>query len=219
MTTPTRRQARATRRKSPVQAQRRSRARLQKRLVRYAAVGAVGVIGALIIVALILPSIQRGTAQTVADRPTNGPGETFPDRGRNHIPQAVRASENAYSSTPPTSGDHWPVWTDCGIHDEPLANEMQIHNLEHGYVAIQYKTQDQTLINSLKEAAKKLPGWPDFYLLAPYPDMEQTIALTAWGVMQRLETVDEQAMRVFAEAYRRRGPEAVAQGCGTPAAG
>lgn len=210
-----RRQARPTRRRPPEQAQRRSKERFRKRLIRYGAIGAVGVIGALIIVALILPSISGGALRNNAS-PTGepqGPGTVFSDMGRDHIPQAERAASNAYNSVPPTSGSHWPVWEKCGVHDKPVANELQVHNLEHGFVVIQYKTDDKATIDQLKKVAEKLPGWPNYYILAPYPTMEPPIALTAWRVMQTLTTVDEKAIQDFAKAHRTQGPEPGAPGC------
>lgn len=218
-----RRQAKPTRRRPPEQAKRRSKERVRKRLIRYGAIGAVAVIGALIIVALILPSIggrgfghNRGGAFTNNTTPTGapqGPGTVFNDMGRNHIPQAERAAGNAYNSVPPTSGNHWPVWAKCGAHDKPIANEEQVHDLEHGFVIIQYKTDDKATIDQLKKVVEKLPGWPSYYILAPYATMEPTIALTAWRVMQSLTTVDEKAIQDFARAYRTQGPEPGAPGC------
>ncbi|MSQ13940.1 MAG: DUF3105 domain-containing protein [Dehalococcoidia bacterium] len=210
-----RRQAKPTRRRPPEQVKRRSNERVRKRLVRYGAIAAVGVIGALIIVALILPSISRGMFSNNAS-PTGvpqGPGAVFADMGQQHIPQAEHAADNTYNSVPPTSGNHWPVWAKCGVHDEPVANELQVHNLEHGFVVIQYKTDDKATIDQLKQVAEKLPGWPNFYMLAPYPTMEPTIALTAWRVMQSLATVDEKAIQDFAKAHRTQGPELGAPGC------
>lgn len=209
-----RRQAKPTRRRPPEQVKRRSKERIRKRLIRYGAIAAVGIIGALIIVALILPSITGGMFN---NNPTpgvpQGPGTVFADMGAQHISQAERAADNAYNSVPPTSGNHWPVWAKCGAHDAPLANELQVHNLEHGFVVIQYKTDDKATIDQLKQVVEKLPGWPNFYILAPYPTMEPTIALTAWRVMQTLTTVDEKAIQDFAKAHRTRGPEPGAPSC------
>ena len=211
-----RRQAKPTRRRPPEQAKRRSQERLRKRIIRYGAVASVAIIGALIIVALILPSLTRGLNSTNnpgASSVPQGPGTVYSDMGRTHISQAERASTNAYNSVPPTSGDHWPVWAQCGVHDTPIENERQVHNLEHGFVVIQYKTDDKAVIDQLKKIVEKLPGWPNFYVLAPYPTMEPTIALTAWRVMQPLTTPDEKAIQDFAKAYRTQGPEPGAPGC------
>ena len=116
-----------------------------------------------------------------------------------------------YNSAPPTSGDHARTPTRCRIFNDPVPDEIQVHNLEHGFVTIQYNSEDATLVNRLTTAVQALPDWPSYYILAPYEKMEETIALTAWGVVQYLDAVDEPAMRAFADAYRGRGLEA-----GTP---
>ena len=51
--------------------------------------------------------------------------------------------------------------------------------------------------------------------MAPYPDMDATISLTAWNRVLYLDSVDEDAMQEFADAYQARGPE-VARGCDSP---
>lgn len=61
--------------------------------------------------------------------------ETFPDQGRNHIPDGT-AEE--YNSDPPTSGPHYAEWEKPGIYDRVLADGRLIHSLEHGYIVISY---------------------------------------------------------------------------------
>ena len=39
--------------------------------------------------------------------------------------------------------------------------------------------------------------------------MDETVALTAWGVLQYLDAYDEQAITDFIDAYRNKGPERV----------
>ena len=121
---------------------------------------------------------------------------------------------NYYTTYPPTSGSHSPGWTNCGIHQAPVEDEVLVHNLEHGFVNIQYNTEDEALIEELKAVAEDLPGWPDYYILTPYPDLDRDspIALTAWRVIQYLDTVDAEAIEEFATAYRTFGPEP-ASGC------
>ena len=176
---------------------------------RWLVVGGIGLIGLITLLSLILPYLPmpNPTAPTTA-----GPGTLLPDLGQTHIPQAQSMPVSYYNSIPPTSGNHWgPVWAKCGIIDTQVPNEAQVHNLEHGYVVIQYNPSkiDQATIDQLKATVKKLPGWSDFYIVAPYADMTSPIALTAWRHIQTLDTVDETVMRAFADAYRVRGPENV----------
>ena len=174
----------------------------------------------LIIAGLALPSFGGGasggtpTTQTLADRPTGdaAPGDFLTDQGRVHLAVGEVNPVDYYNSTPPTSGAHAPSWVQCGIYTEPIQDEFQVHNLEHGFVLLQYNTEDSALITESTSVAQVLDGWPNYFIVAPYPEMEHTIALTAWGVTEYMETVDPSDIEAFVNAYRGRGPEA-----GTPA--
>ncbi len=140
------------------------------------------------------------------NRGSAGPGESFAIQGRQHIP--VGATHDAYNSSPPTSGWHYAdqvaPW---GVSASPIANEIQVHNLEHGGIVIQYKdTGDAVLIGQLTALAR---SYPTKIVLAPYTGMPARIALTAWGRRQTFEQYDEAAIRAFITAYINKGPEDV----------
>jgi len=63
------------------------------------------------------------------------PGELVEDRGRKHI---LDIAESSYSSHPPTSGDHFPIWAKKGVYDRVISEGYLIHSLEHGYVVVHY---------------------------------------------------------------------------------
>ena len=136
---------------------------------------------------------------------SSGPGGEFPDQGDQHI--ANEQSFTGYSSAPPTSGPHWGAPAPWGIHSEPLPNEWQVHNLEHGGVMIQYNTEDQNLITQLRRFAQKQSDFPCFLIVAPYPDMQFPVAVTAWGVRDTMESYDEARLQEFVDAYLNKGPE------------
>ena len=153
---------------------------------------------------------------------SNGPGEKFPNLGTRHIPEIEIF--DGYNSVPPTSGPHWLAPAAWGIYGEPLPNERQVHNLEHGGVMIQYNTEDLGLIRQLRRFAQKQPNFPCHLIVAPYPDMPFTIALTAWpgkpstspsgptyldGVRDTMDAYDEERLQEFVDAYRAKGPERV----------
>ena len=196
-------------------AERRVRRRFWRRILRYLTIAGVGLLGLAIIVGLFLPSVPGIGPQQAAQttRRGGGPGTTVPDQGRTHLGVGEASPAGYYSSAPPTSGNHAPVWTECGVLTSPLPDEVQVHNLEHGFVMVQYNTQDQAVIDALKDVVRGLTRSPDYLIMAPYPTMTETIALTAWGKVQYLETVDEGAIQAFAEAYRGRGPEIGSLGC------
>lgn len=82
-----------------------------------------------------------------------------------------------------------------------------MHNLEHGGILVQYSCDDcPELVAKLEEVVKR---YPSMVILAPYPDMPQRIALTAWGRIAKLSVFDEDTIASFIEAYRDKGPEKV----------
>ena len=215
---------RSPRRVSQTEKRRARQGRRQNkgRLKAVLAMMGMGVLAVLIIAGLALPSFGGGgggqniSSESLADRPTGdeAPGNPFDDQGRVHLEVGERNPEGYYNSNPPTSGAHAPSWVDCGIHAEPILDEFQVHNLEHGFVIIQYNTEDETMVSNIKEVAEGLDQWPHYYILAPYPELENTIALTAWGIAQYMDTVDVSTIETFAKAYRGRGPEANTPSCG-----
>lgn len=202
---------------------RQGRRQQKSRLKAGLAIAGMGVLAALIIAGLALPSFGGGasgghgdtTTQTLADRPTGAaaPGEFFPSLGSSHLQVGESAPADYYNTAPPTSGDHAPSPTRCGIFDDPIPNEIQVHNLEHGFVLVQYSSEDPALLTELRSVVEVLNEWPAYYILAPYPDMEETIALTAWGVVQYLDAVDPSDIEAFARAYRGRGLESGTPSC------
>lgn len=86
-----------------------------------------------------------------------------------------------------------------GIHTQPIPDELQVHNLEDGGVLVQYNCRDcDDLIAELKAIVSR---YPDKVILAPYPQMDTRIALTAWGRIDTFDTVDEPRIVRFIEAY------------------
>ncbi len=191
---------------------RRARRKARRGLLRGLGLATIAVIALALIGSLILPSILNpGGGQRKALSPeerAKGPGQHLTDQGAQHI--AEGSAFSGYNSIPPTSGFHWPVPAKWGIHEEPVPNERQVHNLEHGGVHIQYTTQDPEIAKNVKELAQSLRAFPSCILVAPYPNMEHPIALTAWGVLLTLDTFDRKAIVDFVNVYRDQGPERTA---------
>jgi hypothetical protein len=110
--------------------------------------------------------------------------------GERHVP---------YNSNPPTSGPRLPYLADWGVNKLPVPPELQVHNLEHGGVAIQYNcpTECADLVAALERIAMNRP----FVLVAPYPWMSSRIALTAWGRIDTFNELDLGRIQRFINAY------------------
>jgi len=96
-----------------------------------------------------------------------------------------------------------------GFYDKPIPKEYQVHNLEDGGVLIQYNCPQgcPDLLKKLagvffkyKTRAEKEKRYMHL-IVAPYPDMNARIALTAWTRIDTFTEFDEARMDRFIEAY------------------
>jgi hypothetical protein len=151
-----------------------------------------------IIVGIVLIGAVGGWVASQALAPK--PGEFVPSQGNTHIP-TPDTPHPPYNSDPPTSGWHVPYLARWGEHQQPIAKEVQVHNLEHGGVAIQYNCPEgcPELVAQLRAILNR---YPDGVLLAPYPGMDARIALTAWTRIDKFNEFDEARIIRFIEAYR-----------------
>jgi hypothetical protein len=160
--------------------------RRQQRLRTVAILAAVG-----LLVAIVAFLAIRDAA--------NQPGERVPDMGNLHI-QDGEASPLAYNSTPPASGPHYGGLSAWGVHSEPIPDELVVHNLEDGGVAIWYDCPHgcDELVDQLESV---VGNYREGVLLAPYPGMDSQIALTAWTRIDKFDAFDEQRITRFVNAY------------------
>lgn len=129
--------------------------------------------------------------------------ESFPQMGRDHLTQGEAVPD--YNSSPATSGDHLPSPADCGIYTSEIPDEIQVHNLEHGVVAIQYQPGvDQSDIQALEEYARTKPS---HVLVAPRADLDDPVVVTSWTRMLRLPNADIDTIDVYYDQFVHSGPE------------
>jgi hypothetical protein len=128
------------------------------------------------------------------------PGVKLEDQGNAHI-QMASDPHVPYNSDPPTSGPHLPYIAPWGVHNEPIARELQVHNLEDGGVVVQYRCTAPCpdLVAKLTEIVHR---YETQVLLAPYPGMRTRIALTAWTRLDAFDAFDEARIVRFIRAYR-----------------
>ncbi len=128
------------------------------------------------------------------------PGEVVADMGNRHIDQSL-VGTISYNSTPPTSGPHLGGLAPWGVHPQPIPNELQVHNLEDGGVMVQYNCPEgcEDLVAQLAEIVKPFDHG---VVLAPYPDMDTRIALTAWTRIDTFDDFDAERIERFIKAYR-----------------
>ena len=198
-------------------AARRSRRQTKRRLFRYIAGGAVAAVALAFIAALFLPGLPIGGQGGLFGRGApSGPGEKIADQGTAHV--APRQEHPPYNSVPATSGWHHPQplaparW---GVHDEALADEVLLHNLEHGGVGVLYNCPEgcETLEGQLAAIVERAVGENLKVIMSPYPDMDSGIALTAWNFLDKFQEFDEDRVKDFISAHESspNAPEALAR--------
>jgi hypothetical protein len=147
-------------------------------------------------------AVQRNQANARAIRALGV--QTFADQGREHL-QPGQDYTN-YDSTPPTSGPHDPSPAPCGISSQPIPNTVQVHDLEHGVVMIQYRPGlDPSQVTALQALGR---SYSSHVIVAPYPNLPTPVAATAWTKLMRLDHADVGKLRRFIDRFRQHGPEA-----------
>ena len=118
----------------------------------------------------------------------------------------------AYSTAPPTSGDHWGSSADCGFYEEGLPDELITHNLEHGNIVVSYNLADRQDTEKLRavldsiDLAEQL-GVAGYYEKIP----EGSVALAAWGRLDTMQELDRDRIATFFDAFAGQlGPEFIA---------
>jgi len=173
---------------------------------------------------LLVSTTSLGAQAAKPEKAPAEPGQTIPLLGNDHVP-SPSTPHIPYNSAPPTSGPHLPWVARWGVHTTPILRELQVHNLEDGGVLVQYNcpTPCPDLVSKLggladryrqKAEAERTTVSPlrkdravpprsryDHLIVAPYPDMERRIALTAWGRIDAFDEYDEARIVRFIEAY------------------
>ena len=108
-----------------------------------------------------------------------------------------------YEQTPPTGGEHNPVWQNEGFYDAPVRDENAVHTLEHGAVWITYSPD---LPQAQKDEIRSLVEGQTCMLASPRPDLPAPVVASAWGKQLTLESANSPDLERFVRAYRQ-GPQ------------
>lgn len=153
----------------------------------------IGIIGVAIFALLILsttssPSSKSGSAAQDIEGTI-----AYANLTQEHVPGRVN-----YPQIPPVGGSHAPAWQNCGIYDQPVANETSVHSLEHGAVWLTY--QPNLPVESI-EQLKTLARGRGYVLMTPYPGLDKPIAATAWGYQLKVDKADDPRLSQFLTKY------------------
>lgn len=133
-----------------------------------------------------------------------------------HVPEGTVIT---YSSNPPSSGQHYPVWANFQELTVPIDDGYLVHSLEHGAVALLYKcnpTDDacKPTIEALRKIREAIvtdplcdPAIRVRVLIAPYPKMDVPVAAVSWGWTYKADCVDVPTLTDFAKTHYNHGTE------------
>ena len=170
----------------------RQRAEFRERLVR-----------GLVFAAVVVGAIWFFFLRTQTPDEINGNPVVEFREDRDHTNDPV-----TYESTPPVTGDHSPSAAPCGVHGTQIPDELFVHSLEHGTVAILYDPQEVE-VATIREIEAKVGEFDDRTISAPYPGTDTPISVTSWNKLMRLDEdeFDEATVDEYIDAFIGRGPE------------
>jgi predicted lipid-binding transport protein (Tim44 family) len=165
---------------------------------------AVVVVAALVIVGVIVwqgRDSDRVSPQDLAAarQQAGSSGVTeYAEAGRVHIEPSQQPAN--WNSNPPTSGDHLASTISAGVYDSQQDERAIVHNLEHGYVVIQYRGIPEDQVNQLRQFVQDRSGAK--LILAPYSSLERDgVALTAWRNVETMQRVNLDVVKAFVDDY------------------
>jgi hypothetical protein len=146
---------------------------------------------------------EAGECAAAATTATSGCAAT-------HIPETTSID---YDEGVVACGPHRPQWAKWGGY-EYLPPQRYLHNLEHGGIAFLYHPcAPQSVIDELQAIASAVEAddrGPFRYVLSPTPELEQTVAVLAWGQAMESHCVDVDEVNAFIGEHYRNAPEDVA---------
>ena len=136
-----------------------------------------------------------------------------PNEGSGHEEKEFAPSD--YKQNPPTSGNHFPQWSQDGVYPAGSTDELGklVHTLEHGRINIQYKpgTPAET-VAQLETLYNEMDGGHHLLLYENQTGMSFAVAATAWDHQLGCPTMNPKvfdAIRAFRNEYIDKGPEIV----------
>ena len=167
--------------------------------------------GRLIIILTVAVVVLIGALLILQEATRSEPGLSLADQGNIHLVE-LEDPHTPYNSSPPTSGPHMPFLTAPGIYEEQLPDVIQVHNLEDGYVNIQYDCPDGCgeLVSQLTDIVESYlaRGSEGSVLMGPYTGItdldtgqSRRIALTAWTRLETFDEFDAERITTFIDSY------------------
>jgi hypothetical protein len=169
--------------------------------------------GASLAVIVLVIFLVQGSVQ-----PTSASGllgDAVQVDSRDHVP--VDTVPGPYHSNPPAGGAHYPEDFPAKFYQETDLTSLPkypegylVHSLEHGYVIFWYNCNiSGTNCASLKQSIQNVINnvGATKIIAFPWTTMDVPLAITSWGRILKMPTVDETVMRQFVVHNRLQAPE------------
>ncbi len=157
-------------------------------------------IGITSVIILIGGYLLVSKQDTRLDKPLMG--QEISVHGRNHVSVGTKID---YNSNPPAAGPHYADTAHAGIYDKAPEDGYLVHSLEHGAIILWYKSDLSTAdIEKLKKIFDQMPGKT---IMTPRKNLDVPVAVTSWGRILKLKTIDEKQIKTFYEVNINRAPE------------
>ena len=232
-----RQQEKQRRREEREERERAEKARAARRQRLQFAIGGLVAIAAIAVVALLVSGTiggGGGDGETEAAAP-EAANVTIPEQKIGDVKEAAKAAgcklehpaiegaqheerqftEADYKTNPPTSGNHFPTWSDDGVYPSgstPPLGEL-VHTLEHGRIDVQYKPgTPQETVDQLNALLADMESGYHLLLFENQTNMDAAVAATAWGHSLSCPEMNDKvfdAIRTFRNEYIDKGPESV----------
>jgi Protein of unknown function (DUF3105) len=168
---------------------------------------------------LVLPFVVA-CGEDIGDRPLHyelgscGFVDILPEDPGKHRPQG---SEILWSTNPPTSGEHFPIWAQYDRTYATLDRGFWVHNLEHGSIVLAHRCEDcPAEVAMLEETVRAMPtdrACTDpvrqraIVVADPLLPAEMPFAAIAWGALYAATCIDPPAIAQFTADFYGSGPE------------
>jgi len=133
-----------------------------------------------------------------------------------HVPQGTLIE---YSTNPPASGKHFPVWAAYDRIYSSLERGFWVHDAEHGAIVLLHRCDPADCPDEVAQLADEVRAFPDddrcaapvrnraLVVFDPLLPEGIEFAAVAWGVTYTASCVDPVAVATFHRDFYARAPE------------
>jgi Protein of unknown function (DUF3105) len=141
-----------------------------------------------------------------------------------------------WNTTPPSNGQHYPVWAVWDFYTQAVNPRQVVHNEEHGGVILWWGSKvPRSTVDKLNAFYRQQPVG---LVGTPYPSLGSKVAITAWtgdpakygradgyygfghiAICPSYTDQTEKAFTAFRDAYRGHGPEGIPLSSDQPGTG